>query len=63
MKKLASLFILFTSILFFQNQSISAEKPKFLETDWTFKGLFGNLEEASRAGMTARVLLIFKRNS
>ena len=47
MKKLASLFILFTSILFFQNQSISAEKPKFLETDWTFKGLFGKYDRGA----------------
>ncbi len=47
MKKLASLFILFISILFFQNQSISAEKPKFLETDWTFKGLFGKYDRGA----------------
>ncbi len=47
MKKLTSLFILFISILFFQNHSISAEKAKFLETDWTFKGLFGKYDRAS----------------
>ncbi len=47
MKKLTSLFILFISILFFQNHSISAEKVKFLETDWTFKGLFGKYDRAS----------------
>jgi ubiquinol-cytochrome c reductase cytochrome c1 subunit len=46
-KKLTSLFILFISILFFQNHSISAEKVKFLETDWTFKGLFGKYDRAS----------------
>ncbi len=47
MKKLASLFILFISILFFQNHAISAEKIEFLETDWTFKGLFGKYDRAS----------------
>ena len=47
MKKLTSLFILIISILFYQNHSISAEKVKFLETDWTFKGLFGKYDRAS----------------
>tara|TARA_B100001029_G_scaffold113249_1_gene93540 strand:+ start:2738 stop:3517 length:780 start_codon:yes stop_codon:yes gene_type:complete len=46
-KKLTSLFILIISILFYQNHSISAEKVKFLETDWTFKGLFGKYDRAS----------------
>ena len=47
MKKLISLLILFISIFFFQNHSISAEKVEFLETDWTFKGLFGKYDRAS----------------
>ncbi len=47
MKKLTSLIILFTSVLFFQNHAISAEKIKFLENDWTFKGLFGKYDRAS----------------
>ena len=47
MKKLTSLFILIIPILFYQNHSISAEKVKFLETDWTFKGLFGKYDRAS----------------
>ncbi len=47
MKKFTSLIILFISILFFQSHSISAEKVKFLETDWTFKGLFGKYDRAS----------------
>tara|TARA_Y100000591_G_C21755437_1_gene657116 strand:+ start:444 stop:1223 length:780 start_codon:yes stop_codon:yes gene_type:complete len=46
-KKLISLLILFISIFFFQNHSISAEKVEFLETDWTFKGLFGKYDRAS----------------
>ena len=47
MRKIKSLFILFSLIFFFQNYSISAEKVKFLETDWTFKGLFGKYDRAS----------------
>ena len=47
MKKLTSLFILIISIVVYQNHSISAEKVKFLETDWTFKGLFGKYDRAS----------------
>ncbi len=47
MKKLTSLFILIISIVLYQNHSISAEKVKFLETDWTFKGLFGKYDRAS----------------
>ena len=47
MKKVKSIFILFLLVLFFQNYSISAEKVKFLETDWTFKGLFGKYDRAS----------------
>jgi len=46
-KKVKSIFILVLSIFFFQNYSISAEKAKFLETDWTFKGLFGKYDRAS----------------
>ncbi len=47
MKKLKTIFVLFLIIIFFQNHSISAEKVKFLETDWTFKGLFGKYDRAS----------------
>ena len=47
MRKIKNLFILFSLIFFFQNHSISAEKVKFLETDWTFKGLFGKYDRAS----------------
>ena len=47
MKKLTSLFILIISIVVYQNHSISAEKVKFLETDWTFTGLFGKYDRAS----------------
>tara|TARA_B100000700_G_C14830005_1_gene754033 strand:- start:38 stop:817 length:780 start_codon:yes stop_codon:yes gene_type:complete len=46
-RKLSSFFLLFISILFFQNHSISAEKVKFLEANWTFKGLFGKYDRAS----------------
>jgi len=46
-KKITSIFILILSLLFFQNQSISAETPKLLKTDWTFKGLFGKYDRAS----------------
>ena len=47
MKKLTSLFIIFISTIIFQNHSISAEKTKFLETDWTFKGLFGKYDRGA----------------
>ena len=47
MKKLISLVILFISIFSFQNHSISAEKIKFLETDWSFKGLFGKYDRGA----------------
>ena len=47
MKNLNIFFVLFFSIILFQNNSISAEKVKFLETNWTFKGLFGKYDRAS----------------
>ena len=47
MKKITSIFIFILSLLFFQNHSISAETPKLLKTDWTFKGLFGKYDRAS----------------
>ena len=47
MKKLTSILLLILSIVFFQNQSISAETAKLLKTDWTFKGLFGKYDRGS----------------
>ena len=47
MKKITTKILLILSILFFQNYSISAETPKLLKTDWTFKGLFGKYDRAS----------------
>ena len=47
MKKTARIILIILSIFFFQNHSISAETPKFLKTDWTFKGLFGKYDRAS----------------
>ncbi len=47
MRKLISTFIIILTIFFLQNNSISAETPKLLKTDWTFKGLFGKYDRAS----------------
>ena len=47
MKKITSIFLIILSLLFFKNHSISAETPKLLKTDWTFKGLFGKYDRAS----------------
>ena len=47
MKKFISTFIIILTIFFLQNSSISAETPKLLKTDWTFKGLFGKYDRAS----------------
>ena len=47
MRKLTSILLLILSIVFFQNQSISAETAKLLKTDWTFKGLFGKYDRGS----------------
>ena len=47
MKKTARIILTILSIFFFQNHSISAETPKFLKTDWSFKGLFGKYDRAS----------------
>ena len=47
MKNLITTLIIALPIIFFQNQSISAETPKLLKTDWTFKGLFGKYDRAS----------------
>tara|TARA_Y100001970_G_scaffold8374_1_gene9754 strand:- start:666 stop:1445 length:780 start_codon:yes stop_codon:yes gene_type:complete len=46
-RKLISTFIIILTIFFLQNNSISAETPKLLKTDWTFKGLFGKYDRAS----------------
>ena len=47
MKKLTGIFIILISIFFSNNHSISADTEKFLETDWSFKGLFGKFDRAS----------------
>ena len=47
MKKTISILILFLSLFLFQSHSFSAETPKFLKTDWSFKGLFGKYDRAS----------------
>ncbi len=47
MKKLSTILLVLLSIIFFQNHANSAEKVKLLETDWTFKGLFGKYDRAS----------------
>ncbi len=48
MKKIIRTFtIIFLSLILFQNHSISAETPKFLQTEWSFKGLFGKYDRAS----------------
>ena len=47
MKNLITTLIIALPIIFFQNQSIAAETPKLLKTDWTFKGLFGKYDRAS----------------
>ena len=47
MKKLTGIFIILLSIFFSNNHSISADTEKFLETDWSFKGLFGKFDRAS----------------
>ena len=47
MKKLKRIFIIFLSVYLFQNHSISAETEPYLETEWTFKGLFGKFDRAS----------------
>ena len=47
MKKISTILIVLLSIIFFHNHSNSAEKVKLLETDWTFKGLFGKYDRAS----------------
>jgi len=46
-KKLTGIFIILLSIFFSNNHSISADTEKFLETDWSFKGLFGKFDRAS----------------
>ena len=47
MKKITTKILLILSILFFQNHLLSAETPKLIKTDWTFKGLFGKYDRAS----------------
>ena len=48
MKKITSTFlIIFLSVICIQSYSISAETPKFLKTEWSFKGLFGKYDRAS----------------
>ena len=47
MKKISTILLVLLSIIFFHNHSNSAEKVKLLETDWTFKGLFGKYDRAS----------------
>ena len=47
MKNLIKLLTIFFLISFLTSQSNSAEKVKLLETDWSFKGLFGKFDRGS----------------
>ena len=47
MKRLTGILTLILTIFFYNNHSISADTEKFLETDWSFKGLFGKFDRAS----------------
>ena len=47
MKNFIKLLTIFVLISFSTSQSISAEKVKLLETDWSFKGLFGKFDRGS----------------
>ena len=47
MKNFIKLLTIFVLISFITSHSNSAEKVKFLETDWTFKGLFGKFDRGS----------------
>ncbi len=47
MKRLTGILTLLLTIFFYNNHSISADTEKFLETDWSFKGLFGKFDRAS----------------
>tara|TARA_B100000965_G_scaffold404384_1_gene434961 strand:- start:614 stop:1393 length:780 start_codon:yes stop_codon:yes gene_type:complete len=46
-KRLTGILTLLLTIFFYNNHSISADTEKFLETDWSFKGLFGKFDRAS----------------
>ncbi len=47
MKYFFKLFIIISSFLIINSQSIAAEKVEYLKTDWSFKGLFGKFDRAS----------------
>ena len=47
MKNFIKLLTIFVLISFSTSQSYSAEKIKLLETDWSFKGLFGKFDRGS----------------
>ena len=47
MKNFIKLLTIFVLIFFSSSQSYSAEKVKLLETDWSFKGLFGKFDRGS----------------
>ena len=47
MKNFIKLLTIFVLISFSTSQSYSAEKVKLLETDWSFKGLFGKFDRGS----------------
>ena len=48
MRKLKNIFFVLIFSVIVLNSSNSAEKaPPFLETKWTFKGLFGKFDRAS----------------
>ena len=47
MKKIIKLFSIIVFFCLTNSNVISAEKVKYLKTDWTFKGLFGKFDRAS----------------
>ena len=47
MKKIIKIFYLISLAILVNPQLNAAEKVNFLETDWTFKGLFGKFDRAS----------------
>ena len=47
MKNFLGIFTLTALLLGFQLNSYAAEKVEFLNTDWSFKGLFGKFDRAA----------------
>ena len=59
MKKIIKIICLIFLLSIGTYQVSASEKTELIKIDWSFNGLFGNLEAANLAGITPKIFSLF----